>query len=443
MKIHPAAEIFPMLSDEELDSLAVDIKTHGLRHPLVMHERELLDGRNRLAACKIAGVAPSFVEYEGDSPVSFVISVNIKRRQLDASQRACVGVEIEPMFAVEGMKRKAENGGDRKSQVVNLPPPIDKAKARDQAAIVVGVSPSMVSLAKAIKAKNPEAFERVKLGEVTVNEVQQEIKREKRADASAKKHAEETAPSVQLDGVRVDVKRGQVWILGDHRLMCGDARDPHDMQLLTNSIAPDAIITDPPYGIDYLPDWKRCDGSDGEWKKIANDDTTFDPSFLLDIATETTVIFGANHFSDQLPCGSWICWDKRLTEDADLMYGSPFELAWFKSTRTSKTSIMVRCLHGGVINADRQSSGQAHRFHPTQKPIIVMREIIEKLTLNSDRIFDPFIGSGTTLLACQELGRKCWGMEIDPEYVATAMQRWTRATGLNPIKERNAASARH
>jgi DNA-binding transcriptional regulator YdaS (Cro superfamily) len=442
MKIHPAAEIFPMLSDEELDSLAVDIKTHGLRHPLVMHERELLDGRNRLAACKIAGVAPSFVEYEGDSPVSFVISVNIKRRQLDASQRACVAVEIEPMFAVEAEKRLHLSKGRGVKGVANLRQ-VNQAKASDQAADVVSVSPRMVQYAKEIKAKNPEAFERVKSGEVTVNEVQQEIKREKRADASAKKHAEETAPSVQLDGVRVDVKRGQVWILGDHRLMCGDARDPHDMQLLTNSIAPDAIITDPPYGIDYLPDWKRCDGSDGEWKKIVNDDTAFDPSFLLDIATETTVIFGANHFSDQLPCGSWICWDKRLTEDADLMYGSPFELAWFKSTRTSKTSIMVRCLHGGVINADRQSSGQAHRFHPTQKPIIVMREIIEKLTLNSDRIFDPFIGSGTTLLACQELGRKCWGMEIDPEYVATAMQRWTRATGLNPIKERNAASARH
>ena len=118
MKIHPAAEIFPMLSDEELDSLAVDIKTHGLRHPLVMHDRELLDGRNRLAACKIAGVAPSFVEYEGDSPVSFVISVNIKRRQLDTSQRACVAVEIEPMFAVEAKNRMLEGVKDPE---VNLP----------------------------------------------------------------------------------------------------------------------------------------------------------------------------------------------------------------------------------------------------------------------------------------------------------------------------------
>jgi N6-adenosine-specific RNA methylase IME4 len=180
MKIHPAAEIFPMLSDEELDSLAVDIKTHGLRHPLVMHDRELLDGRNRLAACKIAGVVPSFVEYEGDSPVSFVISVNIKRRQLDASQRACVAVEIEPMFAVEAKKRQVRKSVD--SVVANLPQQKpDKAKARDQAADVVSVSPRMVQYAKEIKAKNPEAFERVKSGEVTVNEVQREIKKKDHA----------------------------------------------------------------------------------------------------------------------------------------------------------------------------------------------------------------------------------------------------------------------
>ena len=176
MKIHPAAEIFPMLSDEELDSLAVDIKTHGLRHPLVMHDRELLDGRNRLAACKIAGVAPSFVEYEGDSPVSFVISVNIKRRQLDASQRACVAVEIMPMLAVEAEKRLHLAKGRGVKGEANLPQVKRAPQARDQAADVVSISPRMVQYAKEIKAKNPEAFERMKAGSVTVNAVRQETR---------------------------------------------------------------------------------------------------------------------------------------------------------------------------------------------------------------------------------------------------------------------------
>ena len=177
MKIHPAAEIFPMLSDEELDSLAVDIKTHGLRHPLVMHDRELLDGRNRLAACKIAGVVPSFVEYEGDSPVSFVISVNLQRRQLDTTQRACIAVEFLPLLAVEAKKRYDKTvGRPSKQSVANLPPNTDKAKSRDQAAAVVSVSPRMVQYAKEIKAKNPEAFERMKAGGVTINAVRQETR---------------------------------------------------------------------------------------------------------------------------------------------------------------------------------------------------------------------------------------------------------------------------
>lgn len=176
LKVHPAAEIFPMLNAEELDALALDIKANGLQQPIVMWEGLLLDGRNRLAACGICGVEPSFKQYEGNSPVTFVISANIKRRQLDASQRACVAVELEPMFAVEGKKRKAENGGDRKSQVVNLPPPIDKAKARDQAAEVVGVSPSMVSLAKAIKVSDPAMFDRVKFGDMTINAARQETR---------------------------------------------------------------------------------------------------------------------------------------------------------------------------------------------------------------------------------------------------------------------------
>jgi N6-adenosine-specific RNA methylase IME4 len=176
MKTHPAAEIFPMLSKEELDSLSADIKVHGLRHKLVTYEGELLDGRNRWAACKAAGVDPAFIEYKGDSPVSFVVSANIKRRQLDPSQRACVAVELEPMFAVEAKKRQ----GQRTDIVANLRQ--CNAKASDQAAEVVSVSPRMVQYAKEIRTKNPLAFDLVKLGEVTVNEAKREIKKKEHAE---------------------------------------------------------------------------------------------------------------------------------------------------------------------------------------------------------------------------------------------------------------------
>jgi len=169
LKVHPAAEIFPMLNAEELDALALDIKANGLQQPIVMWEGLLLDGRNRLAACGMCGVEPSFKQYEGNSPVTFVISANIKRRQLDASQRACVAVELEPMFAVEAKKRMLKGVKD---PVVNLP----QGKAREQAAEVVGVSPSMVSLAKAIKVSDPAMFDRVKFGDMTINAARQETR---------------------------------------------------------------------------------------------------------------------------------------------------------------------------------------------------------------------------------------------------------------------------
>lgn len=214
MKIHPAAEIFPMLSGEELDSLAADIKAHGLRHELVTYEGELLDGRNRWAACKAAGVDPSFVEYKGDSPVSFVISVNIKRRQLDASQRACVAAEIEPMFAVEAKKRYDETvGRPSKQSSANLRS--IKAKASEYAAKVVSVSPRMVEYAKEIKAKNPEAFERVKSGEVTVNEVLKEIKKEKRkADIDKQKEDIKTGAIKMPSGVFEVIAMDPPWNYG-------------------------------------------------------------------------------------------------------------------------------------------------------------------------------------------------------------------------------------
>jgi len=184
LKVHPAAEIFPMLNAEELDALALDIKANGLQQPIIMWEGLLLDGRNRLAACAICGVEPSFKQYEGNSPVTFVISANIKRRQLDASQRACVAVELEPMFAVEAKKRaligNAKGGKNTKSEVIS--PQTKRApQARDLAADVVGVGNQLVTRAKAIKAADPDAFERIKAGTVKVSEILREIKKKDHA----------------------------------------------------------------------------------------------------------------------------------------------------------------------------------------------------------------------------------------------------------------------
>ena len=123
LRVHPVAALFPLLSKAELEALAADIKANGLQQPAVVQGDVLLDGRNRLIACKLAGVRPEFSEYEGDSPVAFIIGANVHRRHLSPSEKAAVGVDIEPFFAEEARKRQLATlkRGDKLPDVADLP----------------------------------------------------------------------------------------------------------------------------------------------------------------------------------------------------------------------------------------------------------------------------------------------------------------------------------
>lgn len=108
-EVHPAAELFPLMGEEELAALAADIKTNGLRQPIVLdHEGRLVDGRNRLSACSMAKVKPEFVNLNGEDPLAFVVSLNVMRRNLRPSQRAIAAAEAWPL-------EEAGHGGARAS----------------------------------------------------------------------------------------------------------------------------------------------------------------------------------------------------------------------------------------------------------------------------------------------------------------------------------------
>ena len=176
----------------------------------------------------------------------------------------------------------------------------------------------------------------------------------------------------------------------------------------------DAVITDPPYGVS----WEGHTGSDRTWRPIANDDGSLDLRPILNLEC-LVVAFGANCYPHMLPHrGRWICWDKRVVETADKMLGSPFEMAW--CNRTSGYDKMYRIMHGGVVNADGWG---IKRVHPTQKPIELMKRIIEDFTKPGDLIVDPFCGSGTTGIACNITDRRFIGIEIDPKYAKISEER--------------------
>lgn len=166
MLVHPVAEFFPMLPPAELESLADDIKKNGLRNPLVVQQGILLDGRNRLAACKIAGVEPAYNEYDGPDPVAFIVSVNIHRRHLNESQRATVAAKLTNM----------KHGGDRKSdQSANLR--LDSV-SQPKAAELLNVSRRTVQDAAMIQREAPELEEKIMAGKMTINAAKTEIKKQ-------------------------------------------------------------------------------------------------------------------------------------------------------------------------------------------------------------------------------------------------------------------------
>jgi hypothetical protein len=180
---HPVAAIFPAMTESELSVLADDIAAYGLLQPIVLdREGRLLDGRNRLAACKRAGCQPRFATYAGDDPLGYCVSINIKRRQLSPSQLACLAVELEPFYAEQAKQRQRRSGGDRRSDHRPLPPPVaeptELGESIGHAATAIGVGRSTARAAKRIKTQLPEMYKQIQTGAKTVKAAERELKQQ-------------------------------------------------------------------------------------------------------------------------------------------------------------------------------------------------------------------------------------------------------------------------
>lgn len=246
-------------------------------------------------------------------------------------------------------------------------------------------------------------------------------------------------------------KRGDIYQLGRHRLMCGDSTDVNAIDRLMDGVKTDMVFTDPPYGMnldtDYSGmknhlDFAKEKGFTGGKKYKQGKVDEFCPEMIdavFTIDADEMFLWGADYFAEFLPNkndGSWIVWDKRANGNGDInadylsdkMYGSCFELCWSK--KKHKRDI-ARVKWAGVFGTEQEFDHK--RYHPTQKPIKLAGWFLQRYSKAGDNVVDLFGGSGSTLVACEQLGRNAYLMELDPRYVDVIIERWEKFTGEKAV----------
>jgi hypothetical protein len=213
--------------------------------------------------------------------------------------------------------------------------------------------------------------------------------------------AEEDDFEVPEGGIETDIVLGDLFEIGEHRLLCGDSTDIEKVELLIKGDKCN-LVTDPPYGIkankQTLGTGKKQFHRGEDW-----DNEIPDFFYVLELV-DKAIIWGGNYFSNRLDTtNDWLCWHKKN----DGLSFSEFELAW---SNVGKNCRLLSHHWGGE-----------EKMHPTMKPIQVMQWCIEYL--DEKPILDIFSGSGSTMVASHQLKRKCYGMELDPKYCQVIIDR--------------------
>jgi DNA modification methylase len=244
---------------------------------------------------------------------------------------------------------------------------------------------------------------------------------------------------------------GEVWQLGEHRVVCGDSTDTGNVDRLLQSAAPVLMVTDPPYGVSYDPQWREQAGLGAQRQvgPVQNDDRVdWSEAFAL-FPGHVAYVWHAGLYAGEVAaslrsCGfeirSQIIWAKQHFALSRGHYHWQHEPCWYairegarsqwKGDRKQSTLWEVANLNPfGGASADTVTG------HGTQKPVELMRRAILNHTEPGELVYDPFLGSGTTLIAAEETGRVCYGLELDPTYVDAIVQRWQQLTGREAIRE--------
>jgi DNA modification methylase len=237
--------------------------------------------------------------------------------------------------------------------------------------------------------------------------------------------ASEDDYDVPEGGIETDIVIGDLFEIGEHRLLCGDSTDSDAVARLMNGEKADMVFTDPPYGISYKSPSGSGKTKRGDYDILLNDDKPFEPNCLFGYC-DKIVTWGANHYADKLPISAmWLVWDKR--EGDAINNNSDCELAWCSFGGSAR---MFHHKWNGMIKASEKKD---KRVHPTQKPIALVSWAFDICEAGKN-ILDLFLGSGSTMVAAHQLKRRCFGMELEPKYCAVIIDRMKKLDSTLIIK---------
>jgi DNA modification methylase len=239
--------------------------------------------------------------------------------------------------------------------------------------------------------------------------------------------------------INTDIVLGDLFEIGEHRLLCGDSTCSDTVAKLMNGQKADMVFTDPPYGMFLDTDYSKIKGSENsigfkgnktgnKYDKIIGDNEDFTPELINTIfasfpKTKEIFIWGADYFVDLLPNygkdGSWLVWNKRSSDAQQRGIGNCFELCW--SLNKHKRFVLDFEWFGFLSKDDPNEA--RNRQHPSMKPSKLISRMINEFCKDATIIVDIFLGSGTTMLASHQLKRKCYGIELDPKYCQVIIDR--------------------
>jgi len=237
---------------------------------------------------------------------------------------------------------------------------------------------------------------------------------------------------------------GDIWILGNHRLMCGDSTSGSDTKRLFDGAAPHLMVTDPPYGVNYDPDWRNnAERSDGTKigasaiGAVTNDSNADWSSAWALFPGDVAYVWHAPGSLSSVVCQSLqkcqfdvrmqIIWAKNYAPIGRGNYHVKHEPCWYAVRKGKKAHWSGGRKQNTVWEIPKPQKSETG--HSTQKPVECMKRPIENNSKPGDAVYDPFVGSGTTLIAAEMTGRHCYAMEISPQYCDIVVKRWEDYTG--------------